>query len=374
MPSNVYLDNHTITKPLPAVLERYLFFLKNQWGALSSCQGEELFLQGKKAFDHLTSLLGVTEQECTVFRGAESDALFHFFFSYYFDHMRESGKNHFLITPLAEAAVVLSMNLLEKMGCVAKPISLTAEGKVDVHRLQEALRPRTALFSIPWASGLTGVIQPVEEIGVVCKEKGVFFHLDGSAALGKLFFQFEHLPCDALSLAGDKIHALKNSSLFLLKRQKLSPSFGIPNPQLDVAALVAFECAVQEVCSRLDFMGTEIARLRTKLEEGVLSFLPDAVVCFKEVERVPNVSALSFPGAMSEALLFLLKQKGVHATLGGGSLPRLDHILKASHFSEEVAECALSFNLSYETTEQEIDYTLEQLEKSVKQLKRVFRN
>ena len=119
--------------------------------------------------------------------------------------------------------------------------------------------------------------------------------------------------------------------------------------------------ALTEASRHFDHLNLETSRLKRQLELGVVAGFPDAIVLFKDVEQLPNCTVITFPGVDSDALLYLLNRRGVYASMGGGQAQKLFHVLTACHIDETLARCALSFSLSYETTEEEIAYAVQMI-------------
>jgi len=363
MDKRAYLDNHTTTRPFPKAVEEMLPFYRERWGSLISPHemGQELYPAVDASLKKIYDLLGAKESDHFYLMGSGMEAVSQILWAHYLDEIRESGRNHLLTTTVEDASVLLSFNGLEKVGCSGRMLGVNAQGQLSKEELEAAIRPRTSLLSLSWAHGLTGVIQPLDEIAAVCREKNVRLHVDVSSVLGKLYFRFQDLNCDYLSFDGEKIHAPKGAAGVFAK----SPMIHMPN--INVPNLVGLSTSLEEVSDRFDYLATEIARLRGKLEQGV----SEAVVFFREADRLPNTAVMAFPGVHAEALLFLLSRKGVYATGGGGNTQKLSHILQACGISSELSQSALSFSLSYETTEEEIDYALEVINTSVKKLREI---
>jgi cysteine desulfurase len=260
-----------------------------------------------------------------------------------------------------DAPILRAFNQFEKVGCLGKMLPVNEKGQLSLETLASEIRPRTSLLSLQWAHGLTGVIQPIEAIAKLCQERGIHLHVDASAVIGKLFFRFQDLPCDYLSFDGEKIHAPKGTAAVVTKGAT------IPLPSYNIAGWVALSTALKEAFDRFDHMATEVARLRDKLERGV----EGAQVFFQDVERLPNTAVIAFPGVHAEALLFFLNRKGVYATCGGGNAQKLSHVLQLCGVEPSLAQSAVSFNLSYETTEEEIDLALEVIHQAVKKLRQL---
>jgi len=357
---NIRLDNHTAAKPLKAAVGSMLPFLETKWGSLSSPYWPELQHDAAQFFAEMRQWLGASQSHYFVPASSAQDAAMQVFLAHFLDHISETGRNHFLTTEIEEAAIQLSLNKLEKAGCAVKTVPLDACGRIDPAGLKEAIRPRDSLLSFSWANSLTGVIQPIAEISQICREKEISLHVDLSHVVGKLYFHLEDLYCDYASLDGSKFHAPQGSAgYFTRKKQQLQAA--------NVPALAALCAALKHADDQFDRMATEVARLKAKLEKGVAG----SVVLFQEADRLPNVAAIAFPGAHSEALAYLLARKGVFASFGGGQSQRLSHMLKCCKVPGELADSALSFSLSLETTEDEIDTALEVIDAAVKQLRRI---
>jgi cysteine desulfurase len=374
--SRVYLDHHTATRPFPSSIEAMLPFLKEHWGSTTAPHqmGQELFPALNKGTEAIMEALGAKPEDRFYFFSSNAEAISHLFLSHYFDSIRHSGKNHILTTNIEEAPVLMSLKRLEEVGCAGKILTVSAQGQLTKDILEESLRPRTSLVSLSWANGLTGVVHPIADLAAACKAKDVRIHVDASYIIGKLHFRFEDLPIDFLTFDGSLLHAPKGTAGILVKEKTLfspplSAMTGVP-----VGGIAALGTALEEGANMFDHVCLETVRLRDKLEAGVLRGFPEAKVLFQKAERLPNCSAIAFPGVISDALLFLLHRKGVYASLGGGQCQKLSHILIGSGIDEMLAQCALSFSLSFETTEEEIDYAIKTIVECAQKLKDLSRN
>lgn len=340
-------------------------FLKQQWGALNSCHqmGQELYPSVDATLKSIFQLIGAQDTDSFFFMNGGAEAIFQVLWSHYTDVVHETGKNHFLTTVMEDAPILLGFNQFEKVGCLGKMLPVNEYGQLEVKTLASEIRPRTSLLSLQWAQGLTGVIQPMEEISKLCQEKGVKLHIDASSVLGKLYFRLEDLHYDYLSFEGEKIHAPKGTAGVFTKMTKLA------TPSHNVAGLVSLSAALTHSFHNFDRMATEVARLRDLLEQGAQEGIEGAHVFFQNAARLPNTAVVAFSGVHAEALLYYLNRKGVYATSGGGSTQKLSHLLQACGIEATLAQSAISFNLSYETTEEEIEYALEVIRSSVKKLR-----
>lgn len=374
--SKVYLDHHTATRPLPSSVEAMLPFFREHWGSTTSphLMGQELFPTLNQSTEEVLRALGAQSEDRFYFFSSSADAVSHLYLSHYFDVVRETGKNHILTTSIEEASVLMSLKRLEDLGCHGKILPVSANGQITREVLDEALKTRTSLVSISWANGLTGVIHPIADLAEACRAKDMRLHVDASYVIGKLYFRFEDLPIDYLTFDGSLIHAPKGTAGLIVKEKA---PFTAPCSMMmgaSVGGIAALGNALASGAEMFDHLCLETARLRDKLEKGILAGFPEAQVFFRHVDRLPNCTAIAFPGVVSDALLFLLHRKGVYASLGGGHSQKLSHILVASGVDETLAQCALSFSLSFDTREEEIDFAIKTIVESANKLRSLSRD
>ncbi len=376
----VYLDNSLTTRPSTETIGKMMPFFTHYWGHPSAphTKGQELYAAIEESYRAIYTLLGAHEKDQFVFTSSGAEAINHVIQTAYYDITRPSGKNHYLTSSADEAPAIMAMGRLEQLNCVSKMIPVDREGKVTIANLSEVITPRTALISLSWANGLTGVIQPVAEIAALCQERGIALHLDATHILGKLYFSLEELNISFLTFNGDHLHAPKGTGgLWIKQGLKCSPFIlggieqaGLRAGSFNIPGLIGLGKAVQELGDHLDVVSMEVARLRNKLEEGILQGVPEAQLFFKQQERLPHCCAIAFPGIANEAFLFALNQKGIYASIGGGSFQQIGLLLEATGIDSTLAHTALSFSLSRETQEEEIDRAIEIIVETAKQLRK----
>lgn len=381
MPSEIYLDNNTTTRPSERVVSKMLPFLTDRWGVPSAPhqRGQQLYPNIEEALKGIYALLRANENDSIVFTSSSAEGVNHVVMSTYFDYTIPTGRNHFLTAANDEAPSIMAIGRLEHLSCVTKLVSPDASGRITAAALSEEISPRTALISLSWANGLTGVINPIDEISSLCHERGIRLHVDASHVLGKLAFDWEDVPAHFVTFSGDTIHAPSGTgALFIRHDVKCSPLIlggieqgGLRAGNFSMAGLAALGQAAREAIDTRDLMCTEVARLRSKLEGGILAAVPDAVAFFQDQERIPNTTAIAFPNISNESLLYLLNRKKVFACIGGGTHQQIGLILAASGVPEALAHSAVSFSLSRETTEEEIDKTIGIVAESVASLRKL---
>lgn len=346
MGSMIYLDHHSATRPCEPAIERMGPFLKEQWGASFAPHrmGQELVFALDTRYQMIYDLVAASEKDQFVFTSSGAEAINQVFWSVFVEKARKEGKCHIIISQIEDAPVMQCAKRLEELGCIIKVAPVDENGQIDVEKLAELVNPRTALISLTMAHGLTGVIQPVEEIIQLAKEKNVLLHLDATYAVGKYPFIFES---DYLTFSGDRIHSVKGSgALFAKEGAPLVPFIlggseqnSLRGGAFDVPSFMALSAAAQQAMLYLDMMALEVVRLRDLFESEV-----KGTVLFKDTMRLPNTTAIAFEKVHQEALLYYLNRKGVYATIGGSY---------AGHLSK-ISENAISFSLSRMTTEEEV--------------------
>jgi cysteine desulfurase len=339
----IYLDHHSATKPCSASLERMSLYLQEHWGASFSLHraGQEAVADLESRYQAIYDLVFAKEEDRFVFTSSGAEAINQVFWSVFLERARKMGKTHIIISQIEDAPTMQCAKLLEELGCTIKIASVDQNGRIDVDALKKLINPRTALISVTMAHGLTGVVQPIEEIQKIAKEAQVLLHLDATYALGKFFFTFES---DYLTFSGDRIHSVKGSGgLFAKKQAPLVPFIlggneqnGLRGGSFDIPSFIALSAAAAQATLYLDTMALEVARLRNMFEEEV-----GEKVLYQDSLRLPNVSCMSFEGVHQEALLYMLNRKGVYASIGGA-------------YCGYLQDNAVSFVLSRMTTEEEI--------------------
>lgn len=388
MTSLIYLDNSTAARPSEKVISAMMPYWTTYWGSPTTPhqKGQELYPFLVEFYHTLYTFIGAKEDDHLILTSSGAEAVNHVISSVYRDITLSTGKNQFLTSQADEAASIMAISHLEPFGCVGKMIEVNSQGIVTAQALADALSPRTALVSLSWANGLTGVLQPVAEIANLCQQRGVRLHLDATHVLGKIFYELEEINPDYLTFNGDQLHAPRGTGVLYIKQGKNCSPFifgsadqgGMRGGTLNMPGLAGLAAAAQEALDSRDLLCTETARLRTKLEQGVLKSVPQAQICFKDQERLPNCTTIVFPGIANEALLFALNRRGVCASIGGGNFQQLGLMLALSGIEETLAHSAVAFSLSRYTTEDEIDRAVAIIAESAHMLtrlsERIFQN
>lgn len=366
----VYFDNNATTKVAPEVVEAMLPYLRDHWGNPSSIYrfGHDIAKRLEEARAQIAALIQADSRE-VVFTscGTESNnTAIHAALS------AQPDKRHLITTAVEHSANTKYCHFLRKQGYEVTFLPVESDGSIDIHLVDQSIRPDTAIVSVMWANNETGVVFPIEEIAAICRSRGTLFHTDAVQTAGKLAIDVQSLGVDFLSLSAHKLHAPKGiGALYVKRRTKFVPLlFGGSQEQgrragtENVPYIVAFGRAAELARATLREENTRVRALRDRLETGILTRIPRTVRNGAPEPRLPNTSNIAFDGVEAEGILLLLDQAGICASSGSacttGSLDP-SHVLTAMGLSADRARSCVRFSLGLYNTEAEVDYALEQL-------------
>ncbi len=381
----VYLDNNATTGLAPEVLEAMLPFLKDQYGNPSSMYRFAGTAQEalNKARSQVAALLGAQPEEIVFTScGTESDAT-----AVYSALRARPEKKHFITTRVEHPAVLSLGQYLEKQGYTVTFLGVDNKGRISLDEFQRALNKETALVSMMYANNETGNIHPVEQVGALCREHGVPFHVDAVQAVGKIALNMAALPIDYLALSGHKLHAPKGIGALYVRRGAPFRPFlrgghqerGRRAGTEAVPNVVALGAACALAAQHIEDENTTVRALRDELQKRLLAAIPESVVNGDPENRLPNTLNISFKYVEGEAILLMLDQLGICASSGSactsGSLEP-SHVLRAMGVPFTYAHGSIRFSLSRYTTRQEIDFVAESLPKVIDRLRAIspYRN
>ncbi len=309
-------------------------------------------------------LAGFTESDTFSFTASGAESINEVHWTAFIERARKEGKCHFVTTPNEDASLLQSLKRLEDLGCFVHIAPVDSYGRVDVAKLRALLGPKIAMLSMSAANRLTGVVQPLSEIGALAQEMGVWLHLEASHTLAKM----PHVNADYLTFDGSALHAGPGSGGAFARSGKPLLSF-LLGAEINVPAFMALSAACAHATLYVDTMGLEIARLRALLEEGIRERVPGAVPLFTDCLRLPDASTLLFPHIHQESLLYALRRKGLGVSIGGGSAPHLHRQLQTCGFDELAALSALSFSLNRFTSQADVERAIALIAETCKQLR-----
>ena len=364
----IYADNAATTKMSRAAIDAMLPYMERAYGNPSSLYrlGQEAKEAIEDARARVAACLGCEAREI-YFTSGGSEADNQAIRSAALNGAKK-GKKHLISTAFEHHAVLHTLKKLEKEGFEVTLLDVGPKGLVSAEQVKAALRPDTALVTVMFANNEIGTIQPIREIGAVCREAGVTFHTDAVQAAGHLPINVRADNIDLLSLSAHKFHGPKGCGVLYARRgyplqnlieggaQERNRRAGTEN----VPAIMGLAAALEEACARMDARAERLTALGKRLIDG-LRKIPYAELNGDEEKRLPGNVNFCFEGIEGESLLLLLDDKGIAASSGSactsGSLDP-SHVLLAIGRPHEVAHGSLRLTLGEEATEEEVDYII----------------
>ena len=364
----VYADNAATTGVSKAALEAMLPYLTEQYGNPSS-----LYAFGQKAKEAIeqaradvAACLNAEPREIYFTSGgseADNQAIVSAA-----RNGAKKGKKHLISTKFEHHAVLHTLKRLEKEGCEVTLIDVNADGVVRVEDLEAAIRPDTALVTVMFANNEIGTVQPIAEIGALCREKKIPFHTDAVQAAGHIPLDVKALNVDMLSISGHKFHAPKGVGALYVKKGVLISNLidggaqerGKRAGTENVAGIVAMAAALKESVAHMEENTAKIVPMRDRLFEE-LSKIPHSKINGSLEKHVPGTVNMCFEGIEGESLLLLLDDEGICASSGSactsGSLDP-SHVLLAIGLPHEVAHGSLRLSLSEYNSMEDVEHII----------------
>lgn len=375
----VYLDNAATTALSPRVLEAMLPYFTQHYGNPSSVHafGREAKQGLDRARDQVAKALHCDPSE-VIFTGCgtESDNTVLLGVA---QRYGDKGK-HIITTNVEHHAILHTCEYLEKQGYSVTYLPVDQDGLVTAEQVAAAIRPDTILVSIMFANNEVGTIMPIQEIGAVCKEKGVLFHTDAVQAVGHIPVDVQAMHIDMLSLSAHKFHGPKGVGALYCRKGIRLPSYIMGGAQEkgrragteNVAGIVGLGAAIQLATEQLEENRAKMTALRDRLMTGIQARISEVKLNGHPTNRLPNNVNFSFKYIEGESILLMLDMNGIAASSGSactsGSLDP-SHVLLALGLPHEIAHGSVRLTLGDETTEEDIDYTIDVLEKTVARLR-----
>lgn len=377
---SVYLDNNATTMVDERVVDAMLPYFGQHYGNPSSIYDLGGISQEavKVAREQIKSFIGANSTREIIFTSCGSEGA-----NLAIKGVLEANpdKKHIITTTVEHACVLNLYKTLEKQGWEATYVGVDKFGNLDLEELKLAIRPDTVLVSAMWANNETGIIFPVKEIGQIIKEinPDTKFFVDAVQAAGKVEINVEDTLIDLLIISGHKFHAPKGvGALYVKKGTKIAPQIigghqenakraGTEN----VPYVVGMGVAADLMQENFQKTQNEIARLRNKLEAGILKNIFNAKLNSNNENRTSNTTNIGFEYIEGELILLYLNDAGIYASSGSacttGDLEP-SHVLKAMGVPFTSLHGSIRFSLSHLTTEAEIDYTLCELPKIINKI------
>ncbi|XP_072985655.1 cysteine desulfurase, mitochondrial-like [Typha latifolia] len=376
----LYLDMQATTPVDPRVLDAMLPFYLSRFGnphSRTHLYGWESDAAVETARSQVAALVGANPKEIFFTSGAtESNnisvkGLMHFY---------RDKKRHVITTQTEHKCVLDSCRYLQQEGFEVTYLPVRPDGLVDLDRLAAAIRPDTGLVSVMAVNNEIGVVQPLEDIGRICKEKGVPFHTDAAQALGKIPIDVERMGIALMSLSGHKIYGPKGVGALYLRRRprvRVEPQMsgggqerGIRSGTVPTPLAVGMGAACEIAAAEMDYDSRRVAALQERLLNGICSRLNGVVINGSVEHRYPGNLNLSFAYVEGESLLMGLKEVAVSSGSACTSASlEPSYVLRALGVDEDMAHTSIRFGIGRFTTEAEIDRAVELTVRQVEKLR-----
>ncbi len=379
----IYMDYNATTPVDPRVLEAMMPYLTDIFGNAASRShsfGWAAEAGVEAARKQIADLIGTGPKAIIFTSGAtESDNLA---IKGVVEMYKDKG-NH-VITSLAEhKAVIDPCKRLEAHGYEVTWLKSDQYGRVSAEQVADAITDKTVLISIMAANNEIGTVNLIAEIGKVAKEREVFFHSDATQAIGKIPIDAEAMGVDLLSLSGHKMYGPKGVGALYVRRRgprvRLTCQMdgggherGMRSGTLNVPGIVGMGAAAEIAAKELTSDAARLVKLRTRLEEGIMSRLPHVTLNGHPTERLPNTVNLSFAYVEGEALM--MKVKNVAVSSGSACTSASlepSHVLRSMDVPDDLAHSSIRFSLGRFTTKEEVDYVIEHMVEAVNDLRRL---
>lgn len=375
----VYADNAATTKISPEVLNAMYPYLTEEYGNASSIYS--LGRNAKKAIEasreKVAKAIGADPSEIYFTScGSEAD---NWALRGTCHRLKAKGKKHIITSVFEHHAILHTCQALEKEGIEVTYLPVSPLGIVCPDDVKNAIREDTAIVSIMYANNEIGTIQPISEIGAICREKGVIFHTDAVQAVGNVEINVKEQNIDLLSLSGHKIHAQKGIGAIYIKKGIVLPNLIFGGAQErnkragteNVPAIVGLGTAIEIATADIKAKNEKVTAMRNRLIDGILKLSHTRLNGDREKRLAGNCN-ISIEGVEGESLLLMLDMNGICASSGSactsGSLDP-SHVLLALGLKHEVAHGSLRLSINDETTDEDIDYILEVVPRVVERLR-----
>jgi cysteine desulfurase len=380
----VYFDYNATTPPTPEVLEAVLRTSRDLFGNASSVH--HFGQQAKAALDEARSALAAllrADPSEVVFTGGGTEAD-NFAIRGAAEALEPTNKRHLVASAIEHEAVLNTFKALARRGWRTTLLKVDQSGVVAPDRLREAMTDETALVSVMHANNEIGTIQPIAELAQIAHERGALFHTDAVQSVGKIPVDVRALGIDLLALSAHKFNGPKGVGALWVKRgTRMQPILtggkhernrraGTEN----VPAIAGLGVAAGLAVTKLDSEGARVGALRDRLEQGILSAVPNTAINGGASPRVPNTTNISFDRIEAESLLIALDLEGVAVSTGSacssGTLEP-SHVLRAMGFPAHRTQNSLRFSLGLYSTDAEVNRVVDVLPRLVEKLRGLTR-
>ena len=375
----VYADNAATTKISDVALDAMMPCFREFYGNPSSLHsvGQDAFHKVRDARNTVAECINADPNDVYFSSGGSESDNWAIKGTAYL--MAKKGKKHIISSKFEHHAVLHTLNALEKDGFEITLLDVYENGLVKVEDVKDAIREDTALVTIMYANNEIGTVQPIREIGAVCREKGVLFHTDAVQAVGHIPVDVKADNIDMMSFSGHKFHGPKGIGGLYCKKGIRLPNLIEGGAQErnrragteNVPAIVGMAAALKDACDNMDENTKKLVAMREQLIDGILKVERSRINGDRE-HRLPGNVSVCFEGVEGESLLLYLDLMGISASSGSactsGSLDP-SHVLLSIGLPHEVAHGSLRLSLCEENTPEEMEYIIEQIPPIINRLR-----
>jgi cysteine desulfurase len=377
----VYLDNHATTPVDPRVLDTMLPYFREVFGN-SASRNHEFGWKAEEAVENaraqVAKLINASPKEIIFTSGAtESDGLA---IRGIAEMYREKG-NHIITQVTEHKAVLDTCKRLEKEGYEVTYLPVQKDGRIRLDDLRRAITPKTILISIMYANNEIAVVQPINEIGKIAKEKGIFFHTDAVQAVGKIPVDVQKDGIDLLSISAHKIYGPKGVGALYVRRRNPRVQLvaqidgggherGMRSGTLNVPGIVGLGKACELCMNEMAEESVRLKALRDRLTKAIMSQLDETFINVSMEHRLPHSVNISFAYVEGESMLMGINDVAVSSGSACTSATlEPSYVLKALGVGEDLAHTSIRFGIGRFNTEEEVDYVVNRVVETVQRLR-----
>jgi cysteine desulfurase len=377
----IYFDNHATTQVDPRVVEAMVPYFTDKYGNAAS-RNHEYGWKAEEAVENargqIAKLINATPKEIVFTSGATEST--NLAIKGVAEMYREKG-NHIITEVTEHKATLDTCKRLEKNGYEVTYLAVQKDGRINLDELRKAITPKTILISIMYANNEIGVVQPIAEIGKIAKEKGVFFHVDGVQAVGKIPVDVQKDGIDLMSISAHKIYGPKGVGALYVRRKnprvQLAAQIdgggherGMRSGTLNVPGIVGLGKACELCGQEMAAESEKLFKLRERLRESIMSRLDETFINGSMEHRLPHNINISFAYVEGESLLMGINDIAVSSGSACTSATlEPSYVLKALGVGEDLAHTSIRFGLGRFNTEEEVDYVADRVVETVSRLR-----
>lgn len=376
----IYMDYQATTPMDPRVFEAMTPYFVEKFGNPHS-RGHAFGWEAEAATEHareqVADLIGANPKEIIFTSGAtESNNLAIKGVAHFYG----DKKNHIITVATEHKCVLDSCRHLEREGFSVTYLPVAENGLIDLNVLANAITDKTALVSVMAVNNEIGVIQPIAEIGAICRSKGVFFHTDAAQAFGKIPLNVEEMNIDLMSISGHKIYGPKGIGALYVRRRprvRITPLIngggqerGLRSGTLPTPLVVGLGKAAEIARKEMREDNERITRLSQKLYNAIVANVPDVYLNGDKEKRIPGNLNISFAYIEGESMIMAIKDLAVSSGSACTSASlEPSYVLRAIGVGEDLAHTSIRFGIGKFTTEAEIDYAIAAVTRSIDKLR-----